>query len=487
MIVYREQRRRVAASEVLRRIAEARGFERQMELGEFHAGIADAFCSDCDRDPRNAVLPPELEIAVPEGFAYYALDPELYRIATRRFVEEIRPRNVAVIGIRSIGTTLGAIVEAELQALRVATRFYTVRPRGHPFDRQIRVDYDLAHSWLTWPGHFAIVDEGPGLSGSSFASVADFLATLGIRDDRISFFPSWDADGETFNSERARRRWVRHHRYTARFEELGLFDGAVDLSAGKWRDLRGIRPPVQPQHERRKYLCGDILYKFAGYGRYGREKLARAERLAGFIPPVLGLDDGFLLTRWMEGRPVRVTRAFVEHLAKYLAHIARAFPAETADRNNENLTEMIEINTGRPWSGPVPAAPAVALDARMLPHEWLETAADYIKTDALDHHDDHFYPGPCDIAWDLAACAVEFGCEPALLDNYARESGDRDAAARLPFYRAAYLAFRLGYCDMAAAALGDADDAALFRQERDRYQTLIRSEAWTSKTSRSFA
>ena len=114
MIVYREQRRRVSTSEVLRRIGEARGFEREMEMGELHAGIADAYCPDCDRDIGNTVLPPEIEISVPEGFAYYALDPELYRIAARRFRDEARPERVAVIGIRSIGTTLGAIVASEL-------------------------------------------------------------------------------------------------------------------------------------------------------------------------------------------------------------------------------------------------------------------------------------------------------------------------------------------------------------------------------------
>src|SRR5690242_4871694 len=185
MIVYREQRKRVATAEVLRRIGDARGFEREMEFGEFHAGLADAYTPDCDRDVRDTPIPPQIEISVPEGFAYYALDPELYRRAARRFVSEARPERVAVIGIRSIGATLGAIVCDEIQR----SRLWTVRPRGHPFDRQIRADYDLARAWMTWGGHFAIVDEGPGISGLSFASVAEFLSTLGVPDDRIVFFP----------------------------------------------------------------------------------------------------------------------------------------------------------------------------------------------------------------------------------------------------------------------------------------------------------
>jgi hypothetical protein len=479
MIVYREQRRRVLTGEVLRRIGEARGFERDMEMGELHAGVADAYCPDCDREIGNTVIPPEIEISVPEGFAYYALDPELYRIAARRFRDAARPERVAVIGIRSIGTTLGAIVASELGG-----RLWTVRPHGHPWDRRIHVGYDVARSWLAWNGHFAIVDEGPGLSGSSFASVAEFLGGLGVGDDRIVFLPSWQPDVAALLSETARRRWPRHRVYTADFEELGLFDDAADLSGGKWRRLRGVRPAVQPQHERRKYLRGDRLYKFAGYGRYGRQKLARAERLAGWIPPVLGLERGFVCSRWMEGGSVRVTHQFIEHAAKYLAHIGREFQTgDAADAGG--LAALIEENTGRAWPGPLPEGRAVALDGRMLRHEWLETAGGYLKTDALDHHDDHFFPGPQDIAWDVAAFVIEFGGGPYFLERYERESGDHEVAARLPFYRMAYLAFRFGYCDMAAQALGNWPDASRFRRARARYDKLIRSEAWTTKTSRS--
>jgi hypothetical protein len=482
MIVYREQRKRVDTAEVLRRIGEASGFEREMEMGELHAGVADAYTPDCDRETRDLPIPKEIEISVPEGFAYYALDPELYRRAARRFVAEARPERVAVIGIRSIGATLGAVVASEIER----SRLWTVRPRGHPFDRQVRADYDLARAWMSWGGHFAIVDEGPGMSGSSFASVAEFLGSLGIPDQRIVFFPAWGTDGSGFVNETARLRWQRHRQYWTPFEDLHRFDDALDLSAGKWRELRPVRTAVQPQHERRKYLRDGRLYKFAGYGRYGREKLARAERLSGWIPPALGLEDGFLVSRWIDGAPVRPTRDLVEHAANYLAHVAREF-STGEPAGVEDLAHMIEVNTGCAWTEALPEAQAVFLDGRMLRHEWLDTADGYKKTDALDHYDDHFYPGPQDIAWDLAACGVEFDCEERLVECYVRASGDTRVAERLPFYRAAYLAFRVGYCDMAANALGDSADGARFREARERYQSRIRSEAWTTRTSRSFA
>jgi hypothetical protein len=495
MIVYRPQRRRVRTRDLLRRIAGASGFERRMELGELEAGVADALCAECDADLpvlralrrgqwMGLELPAEVEVSVPEGFAYYALDPELYRMAASRFADDARPERVGVIGIRSSGATLSSIVEEELQRRGAATESWTVRPRGHPWGRELHVSKELSRTWCEWDGWFAVVDEGPGLSGSSFASVAEFLVGLGVADERIVLFPSWEADGGGFVSESARQSWQRHRRYVARFEDLGLFAGAHDLSAGGWRALRGIWPAVQPQHERRKYRYGDRLHKFAGYGRYGRDRLERARRLQAFTVPAMGLERGFLETVWTDGRPVAPSVAFLEHAARYVAFLRREFPTgEMADTHS--LAEMIESNTGRPWTGEVPEAPAVAVDGRMLPHEWLETARGFLKTDALDHCDDHFFPGPQDIAWDLAAFSIECGGGDYLVERYRRASSDHDVAARLPFYRMAWLAFRLGYADLAAQALGNSEDGVRFRHERVRYAAAIESEeAWRTTRNR---
>ena len=68
---------------------------------------------------------------------------------------------------------------------------------------------------------------------------------------------------------------------------------------------------------------------------------------------------------------------------------------------------MIEHNTGQKMEAPQEGV-VVAIDGRMLPHEWLETRMAIVKADALDHHDDHFFPGCQDIAWDIAGASVEW-------------------------------------------------------------------------------
>jgi len=59
--------------------------------------------------------------------------------------------------------------------------------------------------------------------------------------------------------------------------------------------------------------------------------------------------------------------------------------------------------------GPVEVEHRVFCDAHMMPHEWLELGdGRLLKLDGAAHGDDHFFPGPCDIAWDLAGTIVEW-------------------------------------------------------------------------------
>ncbi len=217
-----------------------------------------------------ATLPRPVVTSVPEGYAYYGLFPETYLCAAVRCVRALRMERAVCVGIRSIGTSLSAVVSAALEELGVEVLSLTVRPRGHPFDRRLRLApalEALLRDHATEP--FLVVDEGPGLSGSSFAGTARALSELGVSDDRIVLLPSWRTDGHSLRSDDARARWRRHRQFSATFEEVWVETGRLvdpapasslrDLSAGKWRPLllhdEARYPPVQPQHERRKLLA----------------------------------------------------------------------------------------------------------------------------------------------------------------------------------------------------------------------------------------
>jgi hypothetical protein len=596
MIVYRAQGHIENSSQLLRRFQRmlrryaqnrSRKHEHTVELliefGELEAAVADALCPDKDssnpiaRSLRHASLtlgrlfwhswkgagseigrwldkldlaiheisslslPETVQLNVSEGYAYYGLYPETYLESAIRFFRKQRPGLAVCVGIRSIGTSLSAIVSAALEEQGCIVHSLTVRPRGHPFDRRLILSSQLEDDLRSLAeAHFLIVDEGPGMSGSSLACVAQRLFEFGVAENRILFFPSWEPNGANFLAKVARERWPRHRKYTTGFEDVWVESNRLtqglsaaellDISAGNWRPLfyrsESDYPVVQPHHERRKYLSRErtspaalqaeifqsavldgenrttkpaaLLLKFAGLGHYGQSTLARAERLAeaGFGPSVIGVHNGFLLSQFIYGLPVsakNVDQELLDTVARYLVHLKESFPSARPLPYDVDL-EMIRANVaealGKKWEDKVVRLeklksiicdnPATAIDGRMLPHEWVLTAEGYVKVDGTDHHADHFFPGCQDVAWDIAASCVEFELERRrqdyLIEKYQSLVNDKSLQKRLPFYFIAYLSYRLGYAVLAARVLHGSVDGDKFKSLACRYSRLARRE-----------
>jgi hypothetical protein len=524
MIVFGQQTRRVRPAEVMSRLCFMPARDALIEFGEVESAAADLLSPECDapnhlidrmraisialahrllgeaREWEPVSLPSELIVSTAEGYAWYGLAPEQYAEAAADFTKEKHPGRALVIGIRSIGASLSAVVSAVLEHYGCRTHSCTVRPRGHPFDRRLHLSPEMGERWQAAAYDYAlVVDEGPGLSGSSFFSVARALTDLGWRSERIVFFPSHRTDGASLIAAEARAGWTRQPQYTAVPAHLA---DARDLSAGKWRELfyagEGTAPAVQPQHERRKFLRGGHLLKFAGFGPYSDGKLDRARALwaAGFAPRPVTLEDGYLITEFLPGRPLADgarPAGLLDRIADYLAFRANAFPSGAPVPFERDL-EMIRINVGEAlgeewlrcletleqWRVNIEDAATVEIDGRMLPFEWLETAQGLVKTDAIDHHADHFFPGCQDIAWDLAGSIVEFALDDSarneLIDRYIAATHDEGVRMRLKFYLIAYTSFRVGYSHMSAAALGAVPDGQKFRHLQQRYEGILRAQ-----------
>ncbi|HZH26340.1 MAG TPA: hypothetical protein VEY95_04075 [Azospirillaceae bacterium] len=446
-----------------------------------------------------APQPAEVTVKLAEGFAWYGLYPQAFARAAEDAAAAVRPARAVCLGLRGIGTALSALAAAALQARGVPVWTWTLRPHGHPFDRRPRLDADLAARLLADPTSVVLmVDEGPGLSGSSLCGTAAALSDLGIPDERILILPAWIPDGSAFVSDTARARWTRHAKFATPFDRAwaGVPADAEDLSGGAWRarlfDSQADWPVVQPQHERLKFRVpgrtGRTLLKFAGLGPHGRKVAARAEALAaaGFAPPVEGFGNGMLAQPWLEGRPLRSRDwdRVADRALAYLAHRATAFRTGTG-ADPDPLVAMLRQNAAEAlgtdgptldrldrWRPLLAEAPAVEIDGRMAPHEWLATAGGIVKTDGVDHCDGHVLPGATDIAWDVADLADGFGLDEgtaqAFTQRLAEMTGDASLPRRLPFYRAAVAAFRVGYADLAAKALAGTPDGDLFAIQRAR-------------------
>ena len=466
-------------------------------------------------------LPDRITTRWAEGFAFYALYPESYAIAAAR--SGLGP-GTRVIGIRSIGVPLGALVAAALGSQRLLT----VRPSGHPFRRRVSCDLTGADGrGGPGPGDFAIVDEGPGLSGSSFGAVIDRLGEQGVAEDRIALFPSHPGAPGAQADERHRTRWPRMRRHGAPFDDVvpaggGLAGWVADLvgpaeappaeiSNGGWRRLQGrgadAWPPVNAQQEKRKFLLRaggrPWLIKFAGLGRPGRTKLDRARALhaAGFTPPVVGYRHGFLIERWLDdARPLDLCTVapdvVVDQIGRYLGFRARHFASGPGrGASLADLLAMARHNVGEglgaDWArrldgwtadrlaGLAARSHPVEIDGRMQPWEFLlRRDGRLLKCDALDHHAAHDLVGCQDIAWDIAGARAELPLSGAgqarLLAVVAREAGRPVDRALLAFLTPCYLAFRLGAASMAADAAPDPGEAERLRRAGGRYAAQLR-------------
>jgi hypothetical protein len=468
-------------------------------LGEFLLALAQALCRswdsrfmELDRLPcleASPAWPEQVRLRLPEGFAFYAVYPEAYAEAARRVELAAAP---LVIGIRSIGTSLGAVVAAATAAPPPVT----VRPLGDPSARELAISHSLARELLDGERHYLVVDEGPGQSGSSFGAVASWLEDRGIPPSRVSLLPSHHgAPGAAASKER--RRWWQsadrevgdfQDRWSAEFEAwcaelLGRLDEPpLDISGGRWRSLHypceADWPATVPAWERRKFLLrikGEpLLAKFAGLGRTGEEKLALARLLhaEGLAPEPLGLVHGFLVERWHDdAAPIDEGEMPLCEIARYIGTRSRlAGGAARAGAGTRELLSMARRNVtlefGRRFEHALDAweprlddlerrSVRLRTDNKLSREEWLRVPSGaLLKTDALDHHQGHDLVGCQDPAWDAAGAIVEFGMdEPAAADfvrrigEYAQRPVDREL---LRFSRMAYLAFRLGQARLGA-------------------------------------
>jgi hypothetical protein len=533
VIVYGDRRRTVHVRAALARlVAAGPGIDRLIDASEVACGILDrarerrgtdddgpledachamVLAAARDDDFAGALerlgrldLPGQVEVnAAIEGFAHYGVDPQQYARAAR-YARVASPAPDRVIGIRSIGLPLAAMVAASLGPAAVVT---SVRPVGRP--RAIAIGPGLRRRLLGSRGGFAVVDEGPGLTGASFAAVVEWLTGQGVPSDRIALFPAHGAEPGVNADERARAIWRAARRYLAEPDLGFLTDGADqvdDLAGGRWRYRLGLDPgawpPADRTHERRKLIVDRSgtrwLCKFAGLGHPGRVKEERARALAGggFHPRVRALCRGFLVTEWHDGaRPLfadaPVPRPeLVFRLADYLAARTElpatgpgAPPCELLDMAVANAIAALGGEAGRAieqrWRREVAAIGRairpVAIDGRMHRWEWIALPDGRLfKTDAVDHALGHDLVGEQDLAWDLAGAEIEHELTRDEAELLRSRLGRPAAPPGLEdFHRTCYAAFQLGLFAVAESHSRDAgheDEAMRLAAEGARYR-----------------
>ncbi len=436
-------------------------------------------------------LPQSLTLSTPEGFCYYALHPLDYVDVLNE--NAVSAPTAAVVGIRSIGTTLAAVVRAWFRARGIPAERISVRPAGHPFDRQLSLSND-EQLWICAQNQskaqFLIVDEGPGLSGSSFLAVGEALVQAGVPHERITLMPSSAPQLDNLLAHDAAQRWNRFR--TMALKPTRYIPSQADeyIGGGAWRN-RVFRsetdwPGVWAWTERQKYLSrdGHTLFRFDGHGHYGKVVRRRSKILEehGWGPAISSAGDGFSALRWLTGtRKQSASRDAVVQLARYCAFRSEYLPSSAIPQIE--LEQMAQVNLERALGITrkinLPVERPVIADAHMMPYEWIQTSDGRLqKLDASDHGDNHFFPGPTDIAWDLAGAIVEWKLDSEaaelLVSEYRCKTNDA-IRERLPNYLIAYACFRMAFAQSAANSTTASDERSRLQRDADAYKKAVLS------------
>jgi hypothetical protein len=439
--------------------------------------------------------PPSIRCSHPEGFSYYGLNPLDFADLARRIAPDLA-QHIAVIGVRSVGSTLGAVVAATLRTNGHLARRITVRPAGEPYQRKtifIGAQMPWIQDQMQHQADFVVVDEGPGFSGSTFLSVARALLDAGVPRPRIVLLGSRPFPAAA-PEERA-QEWTRFRSYIVDYGRHVPHGVGRSLGGGAWREViysdRSHWPACWTDQERIKHLSSDgkVFFKFEGFGRFGKLARTQAKALAqaGFSPGLPVWDSGFIGYQFLHGRPLRsadLTEDLLSALASYCVFRLTNFPA--ADSDTAMLQEMMRVNLEVEFHRQqqperLYLERPIYADCRMLPHEWFLTPEGRVlKTDSVSHGEGHQLPGPVDIAWDLAGAIIEWGLSPVqadiFLSQYRRQSGE-DPRNRLPGYLLAYSVLRAAQCRMAAASACTRREVQnlrkLYQEHRARVQVLL--------------
>ena len=420
----------------------------------------------------------QVRVKLPEGFAFYALYPEQYAQAAELWgvqpTLDPEPR-IVVVGIRSIGTTLSALISRLLYNAGRQAHNVTARPGGHPFARSV----EGGLQGVDGADYALIVDEGPGMSGSSMAAIAQALVQSGIQAERIAFLPGHGGEPGGQGNDDVKCWWATTPRYVTPSQDMrwngltlthvlaaqtiGLVGSrhsvaeahVENFGGGLWRRSvyvdKADWPAANAAFEMPKYRISlpdgtRVLWKFAGLATDadGVDQAEAAYQIltqrgkAGWTPAPLGTAMGFVAMPWIEAAPLTFADATpdtLKHIGHYIASVAAA-PLSLSEHNDAltRLADMLYWNTWealgeehavrtRVWSDLalnaswLQSAPAYG-DGRLTPHEWLRLPdRTLLKSDAAGHDADHTVVGRQCWLWDIAGTITEWRLEEAQADT----------------------------------------------------------------------
>jgi hypothetical protein len=322
---------------------------------------------------------------------------------------------------------LSRVVMEELLAGGVFARRCTVRTEGHPFSRSVRLPEWIQHRAAA----YLVVDEGPGMSGSSFLAVSAELQKRGVGRERIHFFPSHDGLPGSAASPQALAEW----------KQFAL-----------WVEP-AVEPPSNPEWNW-TYIgpAAPLPFDCSGRGEYFARR--NAERSCGV--PVMARNGWWMGFRKVSGEPASVGSAT---LARHIAATADAplqikYELETEQRLREMLIVNVEkhfrnvalTDTLRSWLDrlTIEQGHASSGDGHLEPENWIRDASGRLwKLKTTGSGLSHFVAYRLPVWWDVAQAMLEWNFGDEILPEL-KMAGLECEPQTLAFFKLANAAFELG-------------------------------------------
>jgi hydroxymethylpyrimidine pyrophosphatase-like HAD family hydrolase len=437
-----------------------------------------------------------------------------------------REQPIVAVGLRTAGSYFAPLVHA----------FLADRGYRHSDWVTIRPKRDLA-SWerstlaevATRGGVAVVIDEAPN-SGSTLANAVSLMRTAGFAPDNIVLVvpihptrrdwagghgaasltgirvvtlapEQWHKQRHLLSREIDKQllEYFDHRGYSSATVVAGASAAAFNqhlqrLSDEKFHTRLKRVYEVQLRDEAGRPETRYVMAKSVGWGWLGYHAFVAAERLAGFVPPVLGLRHGILYSEWLPSNDIaRADRSrLVEVLGSYVAaRVGRlrldcdpTADLSRADQHKGSAVLSAALSKAYGWKATsllrrarirreleqVSCPYPVLIDGKMRQQEWIGRGREWRKTDFEHHGLGKTELNVTDPAYDLADATLHFNLssaeEAGLIRRYVEQSGDRDVESRLVLYK-----LLAGTWAMSAAVddLGDARLAHRHDECNERY------------------
>jgi hypoxanthine phosphoribosyltransferase len=414
---------------------------------------------------------------------------ELGRKFVDRFPGSERP--AMILGLRTAGSFLAPLLCAYLRARFLAVQWTAIRPKkGLASSERAALRAALRRG-----ARVLIIDESIH-SGHTLVTAITLLRQMGFKDNDIVVlnpaepaFPDWKDSGVVRSVPNIHTITLEpSSRYKERFLDadsgsvksvLNEYFGASgyrieSIGAGEKVNAASRSGPPERVDVRLKQVfevhisnatgqndIRRVLAKSVGWGWLGYHAFQAGRALKAFVPPILGLRDGFLFTEWLSQDSnttavVPACQMTVEAVSSYVAARAEDLKLDSnlssdlvRERRHKGL-EMLAGALSRAYGSRIAAAVqrfhiqeklakgcslSVLTDSKMAADEWICADRALVKTDFEHHGQGKNELGMTDPAYDLADAILHFGFsaddEKRLIDRYIVESRDFSVANRL--------------------------------------------------------